>query len=94
MRLHLQFSPHPSSAAAWHALRAVAEHPAHVFWDDGSSYLEIDPSAVLGHRQVTDAWLAALARRHRGRVATFDAAFASTHVDVVDLLPEYASPAR
>jgi predicted nucleic acid-binding protein len=94
LRLHLQLSPHPSSAAAWAALREAAEHPAQVYWDDGLSYLEIDPSAVLGNRQVTDAWLAELARRHRGRVATFDAAFASAHADVVDLLPEVHQSVR
>jgi predicted nucleic acid-binding protein len=58
-----------------------------VFWDGGFSYLEIDPVSIVGHRQVTDAWLAALARRHHGRVATFDEAFASAHADVVEILP-------
>ena len=31
--------------------------------------------------------LAALARRQRGRVATFDQAFAAAHADVVEVLP-------
>ena len=88
LRLHLQFSPRPSATAAWAALRAVAAHPVHVFWDDAFSYLELEPAAVLGHRQVTDAWLAALAGRRGGRVATLDAAFAATHPKLVDLLPE------
>lgn len=87
LRLHLQFSSHPSPAAAWAALQSIAAHPAHVFWDGGFSYLEIDPVSIVGHRQVTDAWLAALARRHHGRVATFDEAFASAHADVVEILP-------
>ena len=88
LRLHLQFSPRPSATAAWAALRAIDAHPAHVFWDDGFSYLGLEPGAVLGHRQVTDAWLAGLARRRGGRVATRDAAFAAAHPEVVDLLPE------
>jgi len=29
-------------------------------------------TGVIGHRQVTDAYLAALARHHRGQLATFD----------------------
>lgn len=87
LRLHLQFSPHPSSSAAWAALRALVAHPSHVFWDDAFSYLEIDPKGVLGHRQVTDAWLAHLARRRGGRVATLDDSFARTHLDLATLLP-------
>jgi len=87
LRLHLQFSPHPSTAAAWAALRAIANHPAHVFWNDGFSYLEIDPARIMGHRQVTDAWLAHLARRRGGRVATFDDAFARAHDDVTTRIP-------
>ena len=33
-----------------------------------------DVPALVGHRQVTDAHLLVLARRHRTRVLTFDAA--------------------
>jgi hypothetical protein len=32
----------------------------------------LDWSRVLGHRQVTDAYLLALAVRHEGRFVTFD----------------------
>ncbi|MDX1605747.1 MAG: TA system VapC family ribonuclease toxin [Candidatus Competibacterales bacterium] len=49
--------------------------PAHAFWPD-----DIQPLAeeilqwdrILGHRQVTDAYLLALAVRHDGRFVTFD----------------------
>jgi uncharacterized protein len=37
---------------------------------------------VLGHRQVTDAYLAALARHHHGKLATFDKGLAALHSDV------------
>jgi len=87
LRLHLQYSPNPSAIAAWAALRAIGEHPDYIFWGDAFSYLEIDPASLLGHRQVTDAWLAQLARRRGGRVATLDTAFAENHSDVVTLLP-------
>jgi len=86
LRLHLQFSAQPSPAAAWASLHALTAHPAHVFWEEGFSYLEIDPAPLIGHRQVTDAWLAQLARRRGGRVATLDASFARIHPEVVTLL--------
>ena len=73
--------------AARAVLRALADHPRHEFWADDLDYLDADLTAVLGHRQVTDAYLAALARRHGARLVTFDAGLAATHVDVADLLP-------
>lgn len=39
-------------------------------------------TGVVGHRQGTDAYLAALARHHGGKVATFDQALAALHPDV------------
>jgi predicted nucleic acid-binding protein len=44
-------------------------------------------SGVIGHRQVTDAYLAALARQRGGRLATFDAGLAQLHPDVAQLVP-------
>jgi len=87
LRLHLQYSPKPSAAAAWATLRSIADHPDHLFWEDAFSYLELDPTGLLGHRQVTDAWLAHLARRRSGRVATLDVGFAQFHPDIATLLP-------
>jgi predicted nucleic acid-binding protein len=82
----MQAAASPSAASAWATLRSICTHPDHVFWDDAFSYLEIAPAGLLGHRQVTDAWLAQLARRRGGRVATLDAAFAQTHPDVATLI--------
>jgi len=42
---------------------------------------------VLGHRQVTDAYLAGLARAHRGRLPTMDRGLVAVHPDVADLVP-------
>ena len=56
-------------------LARIAEHPGHVFWSDDVSIVDpafIDGSRIVGHRQVTDAHLVALAIRHGGRLATFD----------------------
>ena len=56
-------------------LAEAAEQQWHEFWTDDVSLLEpalLDWSAVLGSRQVTDAYLVALAVRHRGRFVSFD----------------------
>ena len=60
---------------------AAADH--HEFWPDSVSFLDaddIDPSRMLGSRQVTDAYLLALAVHHKGRLVTFDRSVA---IDVV-----------
>jgi uncharacterized protein len=57
-------------------LAEATQHPAHQFWPDDISLLEpgvMDWQRVLGHRQVTDQYLLALAVRHQGRFVTFDA---------------------
>jgi toxin-antitoxin system PIN domain toxin len=72
------------------ALRLIAGIEAmddHEFWPDDASYGEIDYRGVLGHRQVTDAYLAGLARKHGARLATMDVALAALHDDVAELLP-------
>lgn len=68
-------------------LRAFVRHPAHHFWPDDLGYPEVRWNGVLGHRQVTDAYLAELARRHTGRLATLDKGLATLHDDVAELLP-------
>ena len=53
----------------------LTEH--HAFVPDTPSLLDpalFDTEQLLGHRQVTDAWLLGLAVRHDLRVVTFDAA--------------------
>lgn len=56
-------------------LAEAARHDSHRFWADDISLLDpgtITWSRVLGHRQVTDHYLLALAVRHQGRFVTFD----------------------
>lgn len=67
-------------------LRTLTDQPRHEQWLDDLTYAEVDLSRVLGHRQVTDAYLAQLARARGGRVVTFDRGFAAMAPDVVDLL--------
>jgi uncharacterized protein len=73
----------PASLAV---LTAVAGHAEHVFWPDSLSYDVVALRGITGHRQVTDAYLAALARAQGGSVATLDGGFAALHPDVVTLV--------
>jgi toxin-antitoxin system PIN domain toxin len=65
---------------------AVQALDRHRFWPDDIALDAMDVRAVVGHRQVTDAYLAALARHHGGRVATFDRGLAAAHPDVTLVL--------
>lgn len=55
-------------------LEDVVKHPSHTFWTDDISILEdhIPSDLLVGHRQVTDAYLLGLAIRHGGRLVTLD----------------------
>lgn len=66
---------------------AVADDPRCEFWPDTLSYRDVAMKGVIGHRQVTDAYLAQLARARRGRLATFDQGLARLHSDVAEIVP-------
>ena len=76
-----------SAEAARSVLQEITANPRHEFWPDNASYHDIPITGIIGHRQVTDAYLAHLARSHSSRVATFDQALAKLHADVADLIP-------
>jgi toxin-antitoxin system PIN domain toxin len=59
-------------AAAIEVLAALRSADGHVFLSDDVSPTEADFPQVFGHRQVTDAHLLTLARRHRVDLVTFD----------------------
>jgi toxin-antitoxin system PIN domain toxin len=64
-----------SPAEALYLLRQMIALPGHHFWSDPTSIANselIDPSKLLGHRQITDAHLVALAIHHEGRLVSFD----------------------
>jgi predicted nucleic acid-binding protein len=84
----MQLAEDRSAAAAWSVLDAIHAMPDHVFWNDGFSYREVAFAGVTGSRQVTDAWLAELARRHSAQLATLDFALAALHSDVGFLIPQ------
>lgn len=84
MRLFLREEGTPQRGAD--LLAAVAQDLRHEFWPDQLSFTAVSWSGVIGHRQVTDAYLAELARNHHGKLATFDEGLASLHQDVAILL--------
>jgi len=67
-------------------LTALHQVPGHVFWPDDVSYVDLDLSGVRGYRQVTDAYLVALAAHHGGVLSTLDEALAVCH-PAAELLP-------
>jgi toxin-antitoxin system PIN domain toxin len=65
-------------------LREMTALPGHVFWSDDTSIARsawIAAERLVGHGQVTDAHLAALSLRRKGRLVTFDRGIA-------DVLPK------
>lgn len=67
-------------------LDAIRAQPWHRFWADSIAYDEAQMVGVIGHRQITDAYLVALARDHRGTLATLDRGLRALHGDQVYLL--------
>ena len=76
-----------SAAVAQTLLRELAESPRHRFFADDIAYSDVRLAGVIGHRQVTDAYLAQLCRTRGLTLATFDAGLASLHDDVAVLVP-------
>jgi len=84
LRLLLREGVDAGTAVA--TLRALTDHRRHEFWPDDIAYTEVRTRGVVGHRQVTDAYLAQLSRRHNGRLVTFDRGLAALHHDVAELI--------
>jgi uncharacterized protein len=85
MRLLIREGQPAESARS--VLQEIAGSPRHEFWPDNASCQDIPVAGIVGHRQVTDAYLAHLARSYSARLATFDQALAKLHPDVADLIP-------
>ncbi len=75
-----------SPAEASELLTLTTGHPDHELVP---ADLPVSPSVlrgVAGHRQVTDFYLASLARRHAAALITFDRGLHLAHPDVVELV--------
>lgn len=56
-------------------LDANMKHPSHRFWEDNLSLLDASKDTrpkLVGHQQLTDAYLLGLAAHHKARLATLD----------------------
>lgn len=82
LRMQMRLGAAADIREALALLNALTSHPRHRFWPDAIGYGSISTQGLQGHRQVTDAYLAALARHHAGRLATFDQGLAALHADV------------
>lgn len=91
LRVHMKTASDASAGAAWQSLKDLTAHPQHEWWGDGLNFLGVPHRHLQGSTQVTDAWLAELARRRKGRLATLDSGLAALHPDVAVLLPARVS---
>ncbi|HET9875719.1 MAG TPA: TA system VapC family ribonuclease toxin [Mycobacterium sp.] len=76
-----------TAATARNLITGIASDSRHEFWPDSIAFADVEVRGVVSHRQVTDAYLAQLARTHNGRLATFDKGLAQLHSDVAELVP-------
>jgi toxin-antitoxin system PIN domain toxin len=75
-----------SAGDAAKLIRGLAAESNHEFWPDDLSFDQVNLVGVIGHRQVTDSYLAALARSRNSKLATFDRGLAAQHSDVAILV--------
>jgi uncharacterized protein len=87
LRLHMQQAYDKTAGAAWIVLSDLHAHPKHVFWPENFSYTEISFTRLTGYRQITDAWLAELAKRKNGKLATLDEPLSALWPDSTFLIP-------
>jgi uncharacterized protein len=76
-----------SAITAAEMVQRIRDLPACEFWPDSISYADIDLEHVVGHRQVTDAYLVSLARSRAAALATLDEELVSLFPDHTFLLP-------
>ena len=75
IRFYLHSVPGATATAARELLHSITSMPRHEFWPDDVELSEALGHAaghLKGHRQLTDAYLLALAHRHAAVLATFD----------------------
>ncbi len=70
-------------------LAALIKTPSHRFLPDDAGFVDnalVPHERLVGHRQVTDAHLLGIARRHGARVVTFDRAMTELGSDDVHVI--------
>ena len=86
LRSYMRTMGKPHFAAAHKVLESFTAKPNHVFIPDDLPYSAVEPSKVLGYKQVTDAYLIALAKAHSCVLATLDRNLAALHPEVTRCL--------
>ena len=81
-RFHLRAGVDATAASAKLLLESMSTLPKHEFWPDDATYIDLPAAGIVGHRQVTDAYLVLLARNHGGTLTTMDQAVAAVHPGV------------
>jgi len=76
-----------SHSTAIATLSALYRSQRCAFWSDSISYMAAELGHAVGYRQVTDAYLAALAASRGCRLATFDQALAEVLPNETELIP-------
>ena len=72
---------------AWRgALQTLYELDRFEFWPDDLSYADAYLHRIIGHQQVTDAYLVALAEHHGGKLATMDVSLAMLNPYICELI--------
>jgi uncharacterized protein len=83
LRTSLRVDPKRGLAHGLATLEAYRKRTNCEFWPDNISYAQIEWRGVMGHKQVTDAYLVALAKSKNARLASFDRGLAALNPDVV-----------
>ncbi|GAB4420174.1 MAG: type II toxin-antitoxin system ribonuclease VapC29 [Bryobacter sp.] len=79
IRFHMRFGQSGTFQKAQQILRHLKQMPTHEFWPDDLEYTSIPAKGIVGHKQVTDAYIAALADSKQGQLATLDEGLAALH---------------
>jgi len=87
VRHYYRDAEHSHQNGARQLIRQIESMPGHEFWPDKLAYSNISLAGVIGHRQVTDAYLVALASSCDGQLATMDRGLALLHPGNVVLIP-------
>lgn len=74
------------ASEAFAVLDGVSRQERHAFWPDDAPYDAATLRGVVGHRQVTDAYLAARARVRGAKLATLDRGLAAAYGELVELI--------
>lgn len=87
IRHYFRETEQPSSQAAINLIQEIHALPSHQFWNDSLNYGEINYRGIIGHRQITDAYLVALAISKKGILATMDSGLSEFYPDSTTWIP-------